>query len=210
MRSILRAVPLSLALAAALAAGAAAQQPALKLGYINSQRLLQEAPGRADAQKAFEAEVSGYDSRLKKQRDELEAAMSKYQGEQASLSPSARVGRENELRVKQQQYQDSAQKYQEIAQRREAELTRPILEKIQKAIEAERAEGGYAMILDAGSQAGIVVAADKSLDLTDKVLARVKAMPNTASGTAARPAPGATGPAAAPAGVQRPKAPPQR
>ena len=33
------------------------------------------------------------------------------------------------------------------------------------------------MILDVGSQASVIVAADKKLDLTDRVLARLKTMP---------------------------------
>ena len=87
----------------------------------------------------------------------------------------------------------------------------PIMEQINKIIDELRAEEGYSMIFDAENQAGVLVAADKNLDLTDKVLARLRAAgPPTAA--AARPT-GATGttqrppaPAAQqPSGVQRPK-----
>jgi hypothetical protein len=66
------------------------------------------------------------------------------------------------------------------------------------------------MIFDAENQAGVVVAADKNLDLTEKVLARLRAAGPPTS--ASRPAgAGATTPRPAapaaqqPSGVQRPK-----
>ena len=37
-----------------------------------------------------------------------------------------------------------------------------------------RAAGGYAMIFDAGAQGTSIVAADKSLDLSDRVIAQLK------------------------------------
>ena len=81
-------------------------------------------------------------------------------------------------------------------QTRQADLVRPIMEQVQKVIETIRAEDGYSMILDVGSQASVVVAADKKLDLTDRILARLKTMPPpTTTG----------GPVTVPAGVTRPK-----
>jgi len=75
------------------------------------------------------------------------------------------------------------------------------MEQIQKIIEAVRVEENYAFILDAGSNAGIIVAADKNLDITDRIVARLKATaPSKAS--AASKVSGA--PVASPSGVTRP------
>ena len=81
-------------------------------------------------------------------------------------------------------------------QARQAELVKPIMQRVQTVIEAIRAEDGYAVILDVGSQVSVVVAADKKLDLTDRVLARLKAQgtPPATSSTVPQPA-----------GVTRPK-----
>jgi hypothetical protein len=54
------------------------------------------------------------------------------------------------------------------------------------------------MILDVGAQASVVVAADKRLDLTDRVLARLKSQ-------GPPPAAPASGAVPQPAGVTRPK-----
>jgi Skp family chaperone for outer membrane proteins len=83
-------------------------------------------------------------------------------------------------------------------QARQAQLVKPIMERVQNVIEAIRAEDGYSMILDVGAGASVVVAADKRLDLTDRVLARLKAQGPPP------PAP-ASGAVPTPAGVTRPK-----
>ena len=72
----------------------------------------------------------------------------------------------------------------------------PILDKIKQAIEDVRVEGGYAMIFNA-DQGSPIVAVDKSLNVTDRVLTRLKGT------TAAAPAPRPNAAAPAPAGVTR-------
>jgi outer membrane protein len=82
-------------------------------------------------------------------------------------------------------------------QARQAELVKPIMQRVQTVIEAIRSEDGYSVILDVGAQSSVVVAADKRLDLTDRVLARLKSQaPAPASPVGAIPQP---------AGVTRPK-----
>src|SRR2546429_7223948 len=65
MRVLLRACTIALATSLILVgtAGAQASQapaPAAKIGYINSAQLLQQAPGRAEAEAQFEREVGVY------------------------------------------------------------------------------------------------------------------------------------------------------
>ncbi len=68
-------------------------------------------------------------------------------------------------------------------------------------------QGGYTMIFDVGAQGSALVSADKSLDLTDMVLAKLKALgpPKAASATTPTTTPSRVGPAPKPAGVTRPK-----
>ena len=83
----------------------------------------------------------------------------------------------------------------------------PIMEQIQRIIDEIRSEEGYAMIFDVGATSGGVVAADRNLDITPRVIARLKAAGVAKTNTpAATPARGA--PLSAPAGVQ-PKKPPR-
>ena len=205
MRSMIRAAWLALTLAAA-PASAALGQTVPKLGYIDSRAVLQQAPGRAEAEKQFEQEMTTFRQQIQRMEDSLRTMVTTFQQQEATLSPSARDGRGREIRAKEEEYQRRVQQLEQQAQQRQVELIQPIMQRINKAIEDVRAEENFSMIFDVGSNAGVVVAADKTLDITPRVLARLGV---TASATppTSRP-PGAQMPA--PAGVTRPRTPPDR
>ncbi len=189
-------------------AGAAVAQTPVKIGYIKSQTILANAPGRAAAETQFEKEMTTYRAQVQRMGDSLNTLIADYNKQEVSLSPQAKETRQKDIRAKEEEYQRRTQELQQQVRAREAELVRPIMEQINKVIDELRAEEGYSMIFDAENQAGVVVAADKNLDLTEKVLARLRAAgPPTA---AARPPGAAPQRPAAPAsqqpsGVQRPK-----
>ena len=82
----------------------------------------------------------------------------------------------------------------------------PTPKEIRKVLDDIRNEEGYAFILDAGSDAGVIVAADRNLDITEKVISRLKPVTAAAPG-AVKPDSAKTpvGPRSTPAGVTRPK-----
>jgi outer membrane protein len=215
MRLFLRAAGTALALTTSLAGVAAAQAAAAgsgKIVYVNSQKIIGQAPGRADAEAQFQKEMDQYKAQVQRMGDSLQAQIADYTKNEASLTPTVKAARQKDLGAKQQAYQQRVQELEQTAQQREGELVRPIMEQINKIIEQIRAENGYLFILDAGSQAGVVVAADSSLDITDKVIQRLAAAgpvaskaPSKAPASTPR-ATGATSPR--PTGVARPKTPP--
>ncbi|MEJ7811260.1 MAG: OmpH family outer membrane protein [Gemmatimonadaceae bacterium] len=200
------------AVATLLAATSGAAQTGPKIAYLNSQQILAQAPGREEAEAQFKREMSGYQEQVKRMGDSLKTLVASYDKQEVILSPAAKEAKQKEIQTKEQEYQQRTGALEQQASRREAELTRPILDQIQKVINDIRAEDGYAFILDAGSTAGVVVAADKNLDITEKVLARLKtlaaARPRTGGTPAANVAKPAGPVAAPPAGVTRPKTPP--
>jgi len=200
MRVLFRASPLSLALSLVMAASAAAQtQPAAatKIGYINSAMLLQQAPGRAEAEAQFDREVVVYRQQLQRMNDSLSAMVASFDRDSPRLDSAVRNTRAQGIRTKELEYQTRARGLDSTMQARQAQLVKPIMERVQGVIEAIRTEDGYAMILDVGAQASVVVAADKRLDLTERVLARLKSQgPAPASPVGAVPQP---------AGVTRPR-----
>jgi outer membrane protein len=179
-----------LALLVAGASSAAAQQ---KFAYINSQTLLQQAPGRAEAEAQFQRELQAYQTEVKRMGDSLKTMVDAYEKEQLVMSPAAKEAKQKEIAGKEQEYQQRTAELERKAAAREDELTRPILENIRKAIEAVRAQEGYAFIFDVAAN-GSVVAVDKNLEVTNEVLARLR---TTASAPARPPA----GPVAKPAGA---------
>ena len=169
-----------LSAAAALVLGAAPAQAQVKVGFVNSQRVLAEAPGLAAVQQTLQREFTGLRAPLDTLEQRLNAANTALQQQQASLTPQVRQQRQNELQQQYQAYQQRGEQLQRQAQQREQQLVAPVMQQITGAIEAERRAGAYTYIMDS-SQGGIV-AVDPTLDLTDRVLARLR-------GGAAAPAP---------------------
>ena len=199
MRVSLRAASFALLFVAALS-GRSSAQTAQKLGYIRSSVLLEQAPGRAEAEAQFDKETTGYREQIKRMNDSLTAMGNALQKSQASLTPTARDARVKELQTKEEEYQRRTRDLEQRAQQRQNELVQPILDRVKQAIEEVRVEGGYAMILNA-DQGSPIVAMDKNLDLTDRVLTRLRSI-------ATAPRPVTTAPATAPSGVTRPQTPP--
>jgi len=193
MRDLLRATPLALALLIGLSLPARAQ--GVKVAYVQTSVLLDQAPGRAEAEAQFDKETGTYRDQIKRMSDSLNAMVADFQKRQSTLTAAARETQGKGIEAKQAEYQRRTQELEQKAQGRQSELVQPILDKIKQAIEDVRVEGGYAMIFNA-DQGSPIVAVDKSLNVTDRVLSRLKGT------TASAPRPSAAAPA--PSGVTRP------
>jgi len=202
MRVLLRASSIALATSLIVAGTGGAQtapsspQVPVKIGYINSALLLQQAPGRAEAEAQFDREVGVYRQQIQRMDDSLKTLMAAFDRDAPKLDSVARETRRTSIGQREVEYQSRARGLDSTMQMRQAQLVKPIMERVQSVIEAIRSEDGYSMILDVGAQASVVVAADKRLDLTDRVLARLKSQ---------GPPPPAGGAIPQPAGVTRPK-----
>ena len=182
---------------AATAPAVSAQQAPLKFGYINSQRILSEAPGRAEAEAQFEREVGTFRQQIQRMEDSLRTLTQAFEREQATLTPQVRQQRVNTLRTQENAFQQRADTLNAQIQRRQAELVRPIMEQINRVLDAIRVEQRYSFIFDVAAQGQPIVAADTTLDITATVIARLRAAgPPTAT---TRPA------TQQPAGVTRPR-----
>jgi len=201
MRALFRAAPVALTLLAVMALPADAQGS--KVAYVQTALLLDQAPGRAEAEAQFEKETGGYRDQIKRMSDSLDAMVSGFQKRQASLTAATRDAQAKEIQSRQQEYQRRTAELEQKAQGRQNELVQPILDKVKAAIEEVRVEGGYAMIFNA-DQGSPIVAVDKSLNVTDKVLSKLKG----ATASAPAPAPRPTSAAPAPSGVTRPTSSP--
>ena len=204
MRSIVRATS-CVALLLAVASPLAAQQPAgARIAYVNPQALFANAPGRAQAESAFVKETETYRAELNRMSDALNAMVTQYQKDEVRLTAADKERRQRAIGLKEDSLRGRQQQLEQMASQRQNELMAPIMEAVRKVLEDIRAEDGYAVIFSSEPGASPILAADKNLDITDRVVARLKTM------AAVKPAPGPTRPAGAqnaPAGVTRPKPP---
>ncbi|MEX0980032.1 MAG: OmpH family outer membrane protein [Gemmatimonadota bacterium] len=147
-------------------------QTAPRFAYIDSEAILQEAPGAQEAQQAFEQDMNRFREEVQGLAQELQELITRFES-QTMMSPEARGRREQEIREKQQQYQQRIEELENQAAARQAELVEPIMDRITQVIETLRAEGNYSIIFDAASRS--FIAADPELDLTAEVLRRLRA-----------------------------------
>jgi outer membrane protein len=200
-----RATALALVFTAASAGTALAQSQ--KIAYIDSKIVMSRAPGRQAAEDTFNKEMEASRTQVQKMGDSLQTMIADYQKVQATLAANVREQREAAIRKKQEDYQTRAGSLDQKMQQRQVELVKPIMDQIRTVLDAIRAEEGYAFILDAGADGGGIVAADRNLDLTEKVISRLKPVPVTAGAATAKPdsAKAPAGPRSTPAGATRPK-----
>ena len=195
-------------LAAALLSVGAAPLAAQKIGYIDSRKVLQEMPGRVAVENRMRVNLEVLSSRQKVMVDSLNVMMAAFERDSSALGQSDKVQRFTAMQMYDGRYRDTLQTLEEEAQSQQAEAMQPLFDQIRVALEDLRQAEGYAMIFDIGNQANAIVAMDRNLDLSDKVLLRVRA--NTAARPATPPTPptpAATrppGPVSQPAGARRP------
>jgi outer membrane protein len=185
--------------------GTQASAQGAKLAFVRGQDVLAQTPGRSEAEAQFNKEVDAARAQEKLWGDSINVMLADYGKTEQTLSADARQVRQQAIREKQASFQQRQQQLEQQVQQRQAELVQPILQRVNAVIDQVRSENGYAMVFDAQAGGGGLVAADKSLDITDLVIARLKTT------AASAPAPSTTrpasGPTSSPSGVSRPKNP---
>jgi Skp family chaperone for outer membrane proteins len=99
--------------------------------------------------------------------------MQDYQQRSLVMSADARQRREQEIMQHRQRFAERAETLQGQAGRRQQELMEPIMARVEEIISQVRQAEGYAIVFDVQSDA--IVSADPALDLTPRVIERLRA-----------------------------------
>jgi outer membrane protein len=175
-------------LALTLSATVAVGQSTAKIAYLDSQKILDGTPGRTAIGAQLEKEMAPLNARMKAINDSNAAMLQKYQADAVSLSADAKATRQKEIGEKQRSWQQQVDSLNSIADSRRTELEGPMIELLKKIINEIRQEDGYWIVFDIAGQGGAnIVAIDKNLDISERVLTRYKLA------AVALPKPGAPG-----------------
>ncbi|HTS87857.1 MAG TPA: OmpH family outer membrane protein [Gemmatimonadales bacterium] len=169
-----------LAAAALLASGGfhpLAAQGGTKLAYINARAVLLATPGYAQAESTYNKELAGFKSQMDSLQATLDSAAADFDQKSVMWSATTKTAKRKDLEAQRDQLEQRANALRDKAAQREQELLAPLHNKVNQAIESVRTEGGYAMIFDVSANDGLIVAADKSLEVTQKVIDKIKAQP---------------------------------
>lgn len=155
------------AMAAAVALAAvsfAAQAQELKIGYVNSDRVLREATPAKAAQAKLEAEFGKREKDLNDMAQRLKAASDKLEKEALTLSESERTRRQRELVEQDREFQRKRREFQEDLNQRKNEELAAVVERANKVIKQIFEQEKYDLILQE------VVFAGPRVDITKKVI----------------------------------------
>ena len=139
----------------------------VKLGHIETQKLIQAMPEWTAAQKTFEEEQKKVNTELNSLREQFQTKLAEYSEKMKTYSEAMRATTEEEL----QGLQQRIQRFQETAmaqlEKTQNDLMQPVMEKALNAIKEVGKENGFTYIFD--MNAGILYAAENSQDVLSLV-----------------------------------------
>ncbi|MBK6930446.1 MAG: OmpH family outer membrane protein [Saprospirales bacterium] len=146
---------------------------AQKFGYLNSVALLTELPEVKQA----DSDLQAYQTQLTKRGQEMvkdlqdEVTELERKKEQGIISPKDYAAQAEVLKGKENAIGTYEQDmYKKLSEKRE-ELYKPILERVNTAMQAIARENGYLLVFDTSTQ--VLLYADETLDITPLVKARL-------------------------------------
>lgn len=172
-----RWLALAVVLAAVPAALEAQQGGGAKLAFLNARAVLLATPGYTQAESTYTRELTGFRGEVERLQASFDSAAADFEQRSVMLSATAKTAKRRELEEQRERLQARANELQQRAQQREQELLTPIHSRVNDAIEQVRSEGGYTVIFDVSANDGLIVAVDKTLDVTQRVIDKIKATP---------------------------------
>lgn len=145
----------------------AAHAADMKIGFVDMQKAVQSTDSGKKAKKDLEGE-------FEKKKKELQAKEGDLKKMGEDLEKKKSVLSEEALAKKQVEFQEEMMKYREVVgksqmdlQKKERDLTQPILDKMRRVIEKVAKDKGYNMVLENNA---MVLFASKDNDLTEEVI----------------------------------------
>ena len=155
----------SLVMAGLVTFAISAQSADLKVGYVQVDKILQEAPQTAESGKKLEREFSPRSQeldRMAKQIKELEAALDK---DGLTISEAERRNKERDVQNIKIEFQRKQRELREDINLRKNEELGSLQDRVNKAVQTVSEAEGYDLVVYSG-----VAYASKKIDITDKVL----------------------------------------
>jgi outer membrane protein len=171
MKSTLTSLCAALALAGTLPSASAQE---LKLGYVNSERVLREAAPAKAAQAKLETEFGKRDRELREAEQRRKGAEEKLDKDAPTLSEAERTKRQRDLLEQDRDLQRKRREFQEdLNQRRNEELS-AVVERANRVIRQIYEQDKYDLIVQEA------VFASAKVDITEKVIKALNAASVTA------------------------------
>ena len=155
-----------------------AQTAPLKIGYADVEYILSQMP----EMKQVQMDLQTLQTQLKKQYDakvaEFQKKLQEFQAYGATVPDAVKQNSQRELQQLQANIQTLEQDSQADLQKKEQSLMQPVLDKVDKAIQAVAVENAYTYILHQQYQGlTIILYGDEKLNVSDVILKKMGVTP---------------------------------
>ena len=154
---------------AAAAAPLAQGQDGVRIGFVNTDRMLREATPAKAAQTKLEQEFSRREKEVEDAGQALKTASERFEREATTLSDSQRSARQRQLMEQDRDFQRRRREFQEDLNSRKQEELQHILDRANRVVRQVAEAEKYDVIL----QEAVYV--NPRLDITDKVIKALNA-----------------------------------
>ncbi|MCF8379966.1 MAG: OmpH family outer membrane protein [Bacteroidales bacterium] len=148
---------------------------AQKFAFVDTEYILDRIPSYKAAQDQVDKLSAEYEKELEAMYSEVETLYKSYQNEKVLLTEEQRSQKEDAIIAKEKSIKDLQQKYfgpeGAVFQKRQ-ELVKPIQDEVYLAVKEIALEGGYAVIFDTSSGAGILYE-NARYNLSDEILQKL-------------------------------------
>jgi outer membrane protein len=151
-------------MALCLFAFAASHAQEVKIGFVNSERIMRDSTPAKSATAKLEAEFSKREKELRDMQNRLKAMSDKLEKDMPVLAESDRIKRQRELADYGQDFQSKNRRYREDLMQRRNEEFAAVLDRINKVINNIAKTEKYDLIVQDA------VYFSPKVDITDKVL----------------------------------------
>lgn len=141
----------------------------VKLGHIETQKLIQAMPEMTAAQKTLQDKQAEIEKELTNMQEQFRTKLTDYNNTAKTMSDVIRASKEQELQELQQRIQSFQQIAMDNLEKTQKDLMEPIMNKALTAIKEVGKENGFAYIYD--MSAGVILFAAEN---TEDVLPLVK------------------------------------
>ncbi len=152
---------------------AADEKSAFKVAFVDLQKALQTTDAGKGAKAQLEKEVTAKRVELEKLQKTLQGEAEQFEKKAAIMNDATKAAKQSELQKKFAEFQKNAAESQMDLQKRERELTKPLIDELRAIIEGMGKEKGFQLILEKNE--GAVLYSEAGADLTEELITKFNA-----------------------------------
>jgi outer membrane protein len=166
--TLVTAAVLTLGLALVSPSNAAPEKPATRVALIRMQEAIKDTKDGKKAETTLRKEIEDRQKKLQAEGQKIQAEMENLRKQGMVMDEKSRAEKEASIQKQVMAFEESKMRNQQEFQKRDQEISEPIIKKLRGIVSDVAKEKGYTLVIDTSS----VVYAETSDDITEEVIKR--------------------------------------